>query len=163
MYLVGTKVTMDSNWRWFHTKGGYNNCYDGKYVLQQQGSSIDHHGVLIQYCKTKPYQDNIMLIKIFIRCCHVPHNLGDCIYNIQNYCYPLTFQGLKNSLIFYNDKKNKDHVWGQSKVKHQYCGHVFVIIIQEICGAVSVLTLISVLKTVKLVSWNRNKNNTICK
>jgi len=26
---VGTKVTMDSNWRWFHTKGGYNNCYDG--------------------------------------------------------------------------------------------------------------------------------------
>jgi len=26
---VGTKVTMDSNWRWFHTKGGYTNCYDG--------------------------------------------------------------------------------------------------------------------------------------
>ena len=26
---VNTKVTLDSNWRWIHIKGDYQNCYEG--------------------------------------------------------------------------------------------------------------------------------------
>ena len=26
---MNTKVTLDSNWRWIHIKGDYQNCYEG--------------------------------------------------------------------------------------------------------------------------------------
>jgi len=51
---VNTKVTMDSNWRWFHTKGGYTNCYDGN----QWSSECSDPSTCIENCELEGVDSN---------------------------------------------------------------------------------------------------------